>query len=65
MAQYIAMHALGIKKGDDVLTQAFTFVATVEAIIAIGANPIIVNIDESLNMQAIDLKKKLQKKLNL
>ena len=65
MAQYIAMHALGIKKGDDVLTQAFTFVATVEAILAIGANPIIVNIDESLNMSAIDLKKKITKKTKL
>ena len=33
MAQYIAMKALGIKSGDEVITQAFTFVATVEAII--------------------------------
>ena len=47
MAQYIAMKALGIKKGDEVITQAFTFVATVEAILEIGAKPIIVNIDET------------------
>ena len=65
MAQYIAMRALGIKKGDEVITQAFTFVATVEAILALDAKPIIVNIDKSLNMSAIDLEKKLQRKLNL
>ena len=38
MAQYIAMKALGIKTGDQVITQSFTFVATVEAILALGAN---------------------------
>ena len=65
MAQYIAMRALGIKKGDEVITQAFTFVATVEAILALDAKPIIVNIDKSLNMSAIDLEKKITKKTKL
>lgn len=65
MAQYIAMRALGIKKGDEVITQAFTFVATVEAILALDAKPIIVNIDKSLNMSAIDLEKKISKKTKL
>ena len=36
MAQYIAMKALGIGPGDEVITQAFTFVATVETIIELG-----------------------------
>ena len=58
MAQYIAMKALGIKRGDEVITQAFTFVATVESIIEIGAKPIIVDIDETFNMCPIDLEKK-------
>ena len=65
MAQYIAMKALGIKKGDEVITQAFTFVATVEAILEIGAKPIIVDIDKTFNMSPEDLKKKLVKKPNL
>ena len=65
MAQYIAMRALGIKKGDEVITQAFTFVATVEAILALEAEPVIVNIDKSLNMSATDLEKKITKKTKL
>tara|TARA_B110000858_G_C17806459_1_gene478233 strand:+ start:221 stop:1387 length:1167 start_codon:yes stop_codon:yes gene_type:complete len=65
MAQYIAMKALGIKKGDEVITQAFTFVATVEAILEIGAKPIIVDIDKTFNMSPEDLKKKISKKTKL
>ena len=65
MAQYIAMKAMGIKRGDEVITQAFTFVATVEAILALGAKPIITDIDESLNMCVNDLKKKISKKTKL
>ena len=58
MAQYIAMKAMGVKKGDEIITQAFTFVATVEAILALGAKPVITDIDNSLNMCPEDLKKK-------
>ena len=65
MAQYIAMKALGIKKGDEVITQAFTFVATVEAILEIGAKPIIVDVDKTFNMSPEDLKKKISKKTKL
>ena len=42
--------AAGIKRGDEVITQAFTFIATVEAIMDLGAKPIITEIDETLNM---------------
>jgi len=52
----------GIKRGDEVITQAFTFVATVEAIVDIGAIPIIINIDETLNMYPKELEKKITKK---
>ena len=58
----IALKSLGIKKGDQVITQSFNFVATVEAIIDIGAKPIIVKIDKSLNLCPLDLERKLQKK---
>lgn len=50
MAQYIAMKAMGIGPGDEVITQAFTFVATVETIIQIGASPILIESDETFNM---------------
>ena len=65
MAQYIAMKALGIKPGDQVITQAFTFVATVEVILSLGAEPIIVNIDKSLNMDVEELRKAIGPKTKL
>ena len=42
VAQLVAMLSMGIKAGDEVITQAHTFVATVESILAIGAVPVIV-----------------------
>ncbi len=54
--------ALGVKPGDEVITQSFTFIATVEAIQDVGAIPIITEIDKSLNMDPKDLEKKITKK---
>lgn len=65
MAQFVAMKALGIKPNDEVITQSFTFVATVEAIAAIGAKTKITEIDETFNMDYKDLEKKISKKTKL
>ena len=58
----IGLKALGVKPGDEVITQAFNFIATLEAIIDCGAKPIIVNVDKTLNMCPKELKKKINKK---
>ena len=58
----IALLALGVKPGVEVITQAFTFIATAEAIIDIGAKPIFINIDETLNMDPNELESAISDK---
>lgn len=58
----IALIALGVKPGDEVITQSFTFIAVAEAIIDVGAKPVFVNIDETLNMDANELEKAITDK---
>ncbi len=65
MAQYIAMKALGIGPGDEVITQAFTFVATVETIIQIGASPILIESDETFNMDLEKLEEHISENTKL
>lgn len=58
----VALSALGIGPGDEVITQAFTFVATWEAILEVGAEPVFTEVDQTLNMDPADLRKKITKK---
>tara|TARA_B100000795_G_scaffold260738_1_gene236890 strand:+ start:393 stop:1559 length:1167 start_codon:yes stop_codon:yes gene_type:complete len=58
----VALIAAGVTKGDEVITQSFTFIAVVEAILAVGAIPIITEVNDTLNMCPEDLKKKITKK---
>ena len=58
----VALSALGISPGDEVITQGFTFVATWEAILEVGAIPVFTEIDDTLNMDPADLIKKITPK---
>jgi 8-amino-3,8-dideoxy-alpha-D-manno-octulosonate transaminase len=58
----VALAALGVGAGDEVITQGFTFVATWEAIFDVGAIPVFTEVDETLNMDPADLEKKITDK---
>ena len=45
-----AMAALGIGAGDEVIMPTFTFVASLEAVLSVGAIPVPVDIDETLTL---------------
>ncbi len=61
-AIHSALAALGIGPGDEVITTAWTFVAPVEAIIALGAKPVLANIDETYSLNPSEVEKLINEK---
>ena len=57
-ALQIALMALGLKQGDEVITADFTFAATLEVIALLGLKPVIVDVDPSTFLISIDGIKK-------
>jgi perosamine synthetase len=52
-ALHIALQLAGVRRGDEVLTQALTFIATANAINYTGAEPVFLDVDrETLGLSA-------------
>lgn len=47
----VAMASAGVGAGDEVIIPTFTFVASFEAVLALGAVPILVDIDDTLTLE--------------
>ena len=50
---------LGVGPGDEVIVPAYTYIATPAAVVAVGAVPVIAEIDNSLGMDPEDVERKI------
>jgi dTDP-4-amino-4,6-dideoxygalactose transaminase len=59
-ALHMVMKALGIKDGDEVIVPVLTFAATANAVLFVGARPVLADVDErTLNISPNDISNKI------
>ena len=62
-ALHIILYELGIGKGDEVIVPSFTFIASINPILYVGATPVIVDMDPvTWNINPEEIKKAISKK---
>jgi len=62
-ALQIALMALGLKPGDEVITPTFTFIATAEVVALLGLTPVVVDVDfDTFNISVESVKKAITPK---
>ena len=62
-ALQIAMMALGLRPGDEVITPSFTYIATTEVIALLGLKPVFVDCDsDTFNISVNEIEKAITKK---
>ena len=62
-ALQIAIMALGLKPGDEVITPTFTFIATAEVVALLGLKPVVVDVDfDTFNISIESLEKAITPK---
>ena len=62
-ALQIALMALGLKEGDEVITPTFTFIATAEVVALLGLTPVVVDVDwETMNISVDAIRRAITPK---
>jgi dTDP-4-amino-4,6-dideoxygalactose transaminase len=62
-AIHAALHAIGVGPGDEVITTPFSFIATINPIIMLGATPVLVDIDaKTFNLDASKIEQAITSK---
>ena len=62
-ALQIALMALGLQPGDEVITPTFTFIATAEVVALLGLTPVVVDVDwDTMNISVEAVKKAITPK---
>ncbi len=57
----VSLAALDVGPGDEVIVPAFTFIATYEAVLEVGAIPVMADIDDTLNLDPNEIERKKTK----
>jgi dTDP-4-amino-4,6-dideoxygalactose transaminase len=58
----LALHVVGVKRGDEVITCSNSFIASAAAIVHLGAKPIFIDVKDDQNMDPKLIEKKITKK---
>lgn len=58
-ALWIAMSAMDLGPGDEVIVPGFTFVASISAIVYTGALPVLAEVDDTFNLDPADVEAKI------
>ena len=61
-ALIVALKGIGIQPGDEIITTPFSFIATVEAIVACNAVPVLAEIDSTLGLDPASVEKLITEK---
>ena len=54
-----ALAGMGVGRGDEVIVPAYTWISTAVAVVAVGAVPVIADVDESLTLDVEDARRKI------
>jgi 8-amino-3,8-dideoxy-alpha-D-manno-octulosonate transaminase len=54
-----ALHAVGVGPGDEVLVPAYSYVASADVVLTLGARPVFVEVDDTLTLDPTDLEGKI------
>ena len=56
---YVALRALKVGKGDEVIVPAYSWISVPAMVVAAGATPVVAKIDESLSLDPDDVERKI------
>jgi len=51
--------AMGVGYGDEVIVPAYTWIATAEAVVGVGAVPVVAEVDQSLTLDPLDFERRI------
>lgn len=62
-ALMLALQSIGVAPGDEIMVPGMTFIATIEAVVAVGATPVIIDVDsDSWNIDTEMARRKISTK---